>query len=307
MPVQPLAIMPQFRNQWPRDYLVAGFDRTHIWVDRDELALPKSITDDGTVVEPHPHPMKFNALWKLQLQMRQPSRRALHAVNNALGHDVRVILNYVEIVLDVLCDSKAQARALERAFIASAKMKHQPQTLVISKDTFYFGRRAKNDRKPGHVLAVYSDRPSKLNSAKRRRAHPVCLHIEWRATGARALEMLGILTTCDLIDFDHRAFWAERLQLFALPKQKAELGRILHAAKGKTAEVTDRALRANASRWIQRHEIDGQFAMHNALLGQPEIARRLKTVPIAAWLKREISRTEKRDSNRTLKTSKNGA
>jgi hypothetical protein len=307
MPVQPLAIMPQLRNQWPRDYLVAGLDRLHIWVDRDELALPESLAEDGTVVELHPHPMKFNALWKLQLQLRQPSRRALHAVNNALGNDVRAILNYVEIVLDVLCDSKKQACALQRAFIASVKMKHQQQTLVIHKGTAYIGRLAKSDRKPGHVLCVYSDRPSKLNLAKRRRAHSACLHIEWRATGARALEMLGIVTTRDLLDFDHRAFWAERIQLIALPNRKTELGRILHAAKGKNTEVTDRALRANADRWIKRHEIDGQFAMHNALLGQPEIARRLKTVPIEEWLKREISRTEKRGSNSALKTSENGA
>jgi hypothetical protein len=131
MPVQPLAIMPQLRNQWPRDYLVAGLDRVHIWVDRDELALPKSITSDGTVVEPHPHPMKFNALWKLQLQLRQPSRRALEMIETALGHEVRAMPNYVEIALDVLCDSRAQARMLQRAFIASVRMKHQPQTLMI--------------------------------------------------------------------------------------------------------------------------------------------------------------------------------
>lgn len=307
MPVQPLAIMPQLRNQRPRDYLVAGLDRLHAWVDRDELALPKSMTDDGTVVELNPHPMKYHALWKLQLQMRQPSRRAFLTLERSLGHDVRALLNYVEIVLDVLCDSRAQARALQRAFIASVKVKHQQQTLVIHQGTAYIGRLAKSDRKPGHVLCVYSDRPSKLNLAKRRRAHPACLHIEWRATGARALEMLGILTTRDLLDFDHRAFWTERIQLIALPNRKTELGRILHATKGKRTEVTDRALRANASRWIQRHEIDGQFAMHNALLGQPEIARRLKTVPIAAWLQREISRAEKSGSNSALKTSKNGA
>jgi hypothetical protein len=307
MPVQPLEIMSQLRNQWPRDYILFGTDRVHIWVDRDELSLPESFHDDGTTVELSPHPMKYHPLWKLQLQLRQPSRRALHAVNNALGHEIRALPNYVEIVLDVLCDSKAQVRALERAFIASARMKHQPQTLVIFKGTFYFGRRVKNHRKPGHVLAVYSDRPSKLNAAQQRRAHPACLHIEWRATGTRALETLGIVTVRDLLDFDHRAFWAERLQLFALPKRKTKLGRILHAAKGKTAEVTDRALRANADRWTKRHEIDGQFAMHNALLRQPAIARRLNTLPIAQWLEQQISRTEKTCPKQRLKASKNSA
>jgi hypothetical protein len=309
MPLQSLSSTPHLRHHRPRDYILFGTDRVHIWVDRDELPLPESILDDGTTVELSPHPMKYHALWKLQLQLRQPSRRALLTVERSLGHDVRALLNYVEIVLDVLCDSRAQARALQSAFIASVKMKHQQQILVIHKGTAYIGRLTKSDRKPGHVLCVYSDRPSKLNSAKRRRAHAACLHIEWRATGARALEMLGIVTTRDLLDFDHRAFWAERIQLFVLPERKAELGRILHAAKGqnKHREITDRALRANASRWIQRHEIDGQFAVHNALLGQPEIARRLKTVPIAEWLKREISRTEKRDSNSALKISENGA
>jgi hypothetical protein len=298
--------LPQLEHRWPHDYLVFGYDRLHVWLDRDELPLPVAIQDNGTTIELHPHPMKYHALWKLQLQLRQPSRRALEMIETALGHEVRAMPNYVEIVLDVLCDSKSQARLLQRALIASVRMKHQPQSLFIHKGTAYIGRRAgtAKARKAGHVLAVYSDRPSKLNAAKLRRAHSACLHIEWRATGARALEMLGIVTTRDLLDFDHRAFWAERLQLFVLPERKTELGRILHAARGKRTEVTDRALRANASRWTKRNEIDGQFAMHNALLGPPVVARRLETVPIGEWLKREISRTEKSGSNSALKTSK---
>lgn len=280
---------PDLKYQWPDDDVVFGFDRVHVWTDRDDVQLPASVLADGSKIECSFRPMKYHALWKSQLRLRQPSVRAIKLVEQALGHEVRQLPNYVEIAMDILCTTRAEARELLRALVSCMRVKSQREVVVEFKGTYYYGRRHQSHRKPGHVLVAYADKRSKLHAAQDRRKHAACLHIEWRATGSKALEQLGIATLSDLLCFDHQRFWDSHITLLSLPKGSGELGRLLSTSRQQQTEISDRALRARAQRWKARHCIGEQFVMHNALLGNPTLAKRLIPTATGVWLRQQIA------------------
>lgn len=270
--------------------VILGFDRITIWLDLPELPIAKHILDTHcTGLEVQVGQMRHNARWKCRLVILQPTSQFLVLLVKALGHDTSALVTYIEISVDLTADSRRQAWLWRNAFLASARMHYQRQPVVRdkAKTTYYYGRRTdpktKARRRP-NVLAVYADKPSKLNNAQPADGLPPCLHIEWRADGSAALEQLGIVSLDDLIRFDHRRFWNEHIRLYQLPK-KTQLGRLLAEFCGADTNVSGTALRRRAERWMQKHGIQGKFVMHNALLGTTKLTSHLEKIAFLAWVK----------------------
>lgn len=69
-------------------------------------------------------------------------------------------------------------------------------------------------------ITLYADRASRITD------DPDCLHLEWRCNGVAALRRIGINSVNDLLTFDHRAFWQQRLILQEWSCAPKVLGRI---------------------------------------------------------------------------------
>lgn len=269
--------------------VIYGFDRITVWLDRSELPIEfNRIEKHCTNIEVIPMQMPFQARWKLQVQIFQPTIKCLQILNIALGNVTAALPNHVEIAADIPASSKKQARQWRNAFLSSAKMKYQRQHVVLdnNKTIYYFGRRTDVEgNKRGHVLAVYADRPSKLLNARPDEDDLNCLHIECRTTGAVELTRLGIVSIEDLIQFNHPQFWDAHIFMYELPKP-TELGRILASNSGCDPNVSGTALRKRAARWIAKYSIEGIFVMHNALLDTPNIERHFKKLTFQEWLQK---------------------
>ena len=66
-----------------------------------------------------------------------------------------------------------------------------------------------------------------------------CLHVEWRARGVEAMRAAGIARPRDVLRFDHRAFWKERLRLVKV--DPGRLGRLFRNREQGTRQhrITD--------------------------------------------------------------------
>jgi hypothetical protein len=69
-------------------------------------------------------------------------------------------------------------------------------------------------------ITLYTDRASRITGEL------ACLHVEWRCNGVAALRRIGINSVADLLTFDHRAFWQQRLILQDWSCDPKVLGRI---------------------------------------------------------------------------------
>lgn len=268
--------------------MIFGFDRVTVWLDRPELSIAKELLKKHCAqIEVYVEQMLFQARWKLRIEIFQPTTRCIQLLANALGNDVAAMLTYAEIACDFPANSKKQSLQYRNAFLATSNMRYQRHTVVREKGTFYFGRRTDGENRRNNVLAVYADKPSKLNNAQPSADALPCLHVEWRVTGAAALANHGIVGLEDLIHFDHLRFWDKNILLYLLPKPTM-LGRLLGKVLGADANVSGSALRKRAARWKERHSIKENFVMHNALRAMPELKQIFETVLFSEWAKATI-------------------
>jgi hypothetical protein len=158
-------------------------------------------------------PARFSHNFVQRVDLYQPSQEALEW----LSHRNDVLLNYAEFALDwvLACDEDRQAafRAAARTLV---KRHHRRQGLRfvgdnVEKITLYTGPRT-----AANVVVIYADKPSKISGEP-------CVHTEWRAKGVAALRCAEIHSVQDLLTFDHRRFWRDRLILCDIDRRK--LGR----------------------------------------------------------------------------------
>jgi hypothetical protein len=266
---------------------IYALDRVKAWTNRPELPITqRCLKRHCTDVKVTLGQMLYNANWKLQVELFQPTNKCLTLLKEALGSDVRALINYAEIACDIPANSKEQSQDWQKKFIGSAKMLHQRQEVVRYEGTDYFGRR---ESKRGNVLAVYADRPSKINNAKPAANAKPCLHIECRIRGSTALANRGVVSLQDLILFDHESFWDKNIRIYQLPNL-TDLGRLLGKSIGLNNNISSNALRKRATKWMNdfRND-DGDFVMHNALLATRKLTRHLKTLPFNEWLDAMVS------------------
>ena len=267
--------------------VIFGFDRVTIWFDRPEVPFELSkIEEHCAKVKDYLEQMPQQARWKLRLEIFQPTIKCLQILADELGCATAVLINYVEIACDLPSGTRRQIRARRNRFLESAKMLHLPHDVVRDKKygtIFYYGGR----RSPS-VLAVYADKPSKLNNARPPDGGAPCAHQEFRKTGEGAVTDCGIVGVDDLADFDHAKFWDQNLRFYKIPTNKTQLGRLLARAFGADPNVSGSALRKRALRWVKKHSIvDGRsevFVMHNALRATPNLEKLLPQISFKDWL-----------------------
>lgn len=261
-----------------------GYDRVRVWFDVPDVPISlrpiRRLCNKAKVTYGQ---MYMNAMWCCKLELHQPSLECLQLLAKHLRNGTSTHINYVEIAQDVLADNPYDASRWNANFLKAARMRYQHKMVLQSeegmeKGAHYFGRRA-----DPNTLAVYHDNPSKLNvKAVMGNANP-CLHIEWRASRSAALQSLGLVSVEDLINFDHAAFWASRLHFYRMPR-RGELGRVLAQICGGRTEVSAAALRKRANNWTAEHsDSHGNFILHNALLGDPNVASCFERITIDDW------------------------
>lgn len=234
--------------------------------------------------------MPYQARWKFRLEVFQPTTDCLRLLAAALGNQISVNVSYVEIAVDFPAENDGQARLWRDAFLFGARMRSQRQSVVLEENgnIWHYGRRVNKDgNKRGRVLAAYADKPSKILNAKPGKGTPPCLHLEIRGTGSDVVSSLGIVTIIDLIAFQHKRFWTQQINMFELPK-KTDLGRLLASANDTNTEVSTTAFRKRATKWIMNASIENKFIMHNALIAEPIIARKLQKIPFWDWVRKTI-------------------
>lgn len=171
-------------------------------------------------------PMPFhNREWKLSLALLQPTDEALRFLDLFAG--AKQLVNATEFALDLVAGGAAECRALGDFIVMHQERRMAWKTCKAGPagETSYLSVR----RGVGNNLAVYGDRPSKVTGQL------FNLHVEWRANGVGAVRAAGIERLRDLIGFDHRAFWQQRLRLFEV--DRGRLGRIVTRSTRRGAWV----------------------------------------------------------------------
>lgn len=272
--------------------VIHGIDRVGLFTDHPEP--PSNLNylkkHHCTDIKFHLQQMPYQARWKSRLEIFQPTTECLQLLAATFGNHISININYVEIAADFPAESDEQALSWRDSFLGAARMKSQRQLVVLDehKNVWYYGPRVNKDgNKRGKVLAVYADKPSKLLNARPADDAPRSLHVESRATGTTDVSEMGIVTLQDLIKFKFKRFWSEQITLFELPKP-TELGRLLAKANGTDLDVSGTAFRRRAARWIKSGSINDIFIMHNALLGRPDIVKKLQKISFRDWVNKTI-------------------
>ena len=150
----------------------------------------------------------FDPRYQQRLQLRQPTKPAQQWIANRGD----AYLNRAEYALDWVFASEAEKQQAETLFRRYFVKHHRgKQEMFYQSTTQYLA-----SREAANNIVCYGDKNCRITGELH------CLHIEWRKQGAAALLRAGI-TAQSLIQFDHRAFWKEKLLLYAINPGK--LGR----------------------------------------------------------------------------------
>lgn len=258
-----------------------GFDRITMHLDRPELPFSLSLLEAHcTKVVAIPSQPRFQANRKFVLELFQPTKKCLQVIRKGLGREVCVDITYTEIARDITPFDPDHVSELHAAFLGCARMPYERDVVLPMKGVvWYFSR----DRKNGNHLVVYADKPSKINNAKPKSSAPLCLHVEWRASGKEALSDVGIMALDDLINFDFDGHWDNHLKLYDMPT-KTLLGHKLAKLDGGNTDASNPAYLKRANAFLARHSKHDIFVLQNALNSMPELARRLKLMTWQEWL-----------------------
>lgn len=270
-------------------YPVFGYDRIGLYLDHADRPLPiEQLATTCGSIEIAPANIPYQARWKQQIHLFQPTPRALRILDEALKGGVAAGISYAEIALDILHPDKRHLKVIRNSFLASVKFHYGRDEVIRDESTYYYCRRSTGTTRTPKNLVLYADNPSKLHNGRHDHDGLPCCHFEMRISGSDSLEKEGIVSIQDLIRFKHRAFWERNLRFFSVPTQPTKLGRMLAMANGTSTEVSGSALRKRANRWMERHSISHgrsmNFVLHNALLASPKLAQKLTQLTFREWL-----------------------
>jgi hypothetical protein len=159
---------------------------------------------------------QFNSRFRQRVQLRQPTENAFRL----LAQRSDVLINGVEITLDLIfrnpAEKEAAADCLHQHLIRRWHGSRQ-EIRVQSDANGVIQYRFDARRSAPNKIALYPEDFTRVTGEL------YCLHLEWRAKGSRATRALGINSPVDLLRFDHRAFWQNRLRLYDVDRQKLGL------------------------------------------------------------------------------------
>ena len=150
----------------------------------------------------HNQPALFDWSYQQRLQIRQPTEEALQSLSTLNDP----YLNRVELSLDWTFPTEPERdAAYECVCQRHIKKWHGRQRINFDKTTRYTGP-------PGarNLMALYPDRPCRVDG------EVFCVHLDWRIKGASAVSAAGIASLHDLLNFNYRRFWQDKLLLCEL-------------------------------------------------------------------------------------------
>ena len=211
LPAAPIAVYPYF-------------DKVQFWL--------KSPADRTTVarlrrhcghLHPDDRPARFGQGYRQRLEFKQPDEDALRWIAGQSD----VLINRLEVTLDMIYpDQRALEDAgefLERHLVRRWHGRTQ-KIKVVGKTRYDAPRGAPNG------MVMYPE------SYSRQTGELFCLHLEWRINNARAARGAGIRAGTDLLRFDHRRFWRERMLLVEIDAER--LGRLMRNRRNGTRSRT---------------------------------------------------------------------
>jgi hypothetical protein len=263
------------------------FDKIQVWlpVPLDQRTLDELEAQCGLGgLYQQTGPARFDPAFRQRLELRQPS---VDALTWAAGRN-DILLNRAEIAVDYIFSKEAQQKAAFRFFdehlVRRWHGKHQkikrvcrssrdgkriPQVVdhIELAETRYDAGRSCNK------IACYLDPVSRVTGELD------CLHLEWHCNGVRACRAAGIGSTSELLKFDHRQFWKDRLLLYEVDAEK--LGRLVRNKRDGT-----RSRNANIEYDKRmRREVNLDLKAGNHFLRSTSCAQELidKMGPCTAW------------------------
>ncbi len=117
----------------------------------------------------------------------------------------------------------------------------------VLKGTRYFA-----DAKLKSVFTMYTRDQAKMNNEK------ACCHLEWRFSSVGVLKNMGLITLAQLIGFNHREFWNNKLDI--REPNLTELGQLI----GKSDKTTNRSANYKRGRrlWEKTLSLQNFLKMH---------------------------------------------
>lgn len=182
-----------------------------------------------------------NGFWIFKITVHQPTPASVQILEDAVD-TINARLLEVHVSLDLETSSLADAMALqdylEHRLLPSTR---QSKPVERFKTTTYFNRLTRK----GLEVAVYSDKPSKVNGAP-------CFHMDWRMIGAAILKRERLSTGSEILGLDHRDFWDRKLALWLPPSQATIAKNRNRSAGSKQPEAVGSTLNQSKARLLLR-------------------------------------------------------
>jgi hypothetical protein len=225
-----MANVPRHATPMKPAAIYAYFDKVQFWVrepiDRQTLAELRTQCGRGGIFAKK-RPARFDGRYRQRVELRQPTTPAF----SWLAQREDALINRAEITLDLVFNYRA-ARDENWEFLHQHLVRRwhgkkqeirifrtEPQTPSVGDGDGIGGTRYDAGRSAPNLIALYGDEHSRITGELN------CLHLEWRLNRLKAVRRAGIETGRDLLEFDHRQFWQERLLLFTADKER--LGRLI--------------------------------------------------------------------------------
>jgi hypothetical protein len=195
----------------------AYFDKVQVWLleplSNGELGALRAECDGKVhLKKKRARFRRWGAEYEHFLVLRQPSRKALEVLAGRKG----LIINSLECALDwTFAEEEQKEIAANIVSQLHFKKYHRGQGVRFVGATRYSGPRGAPT-----IFVLYDDMRNRHTGAQE------CVHLEWRMVGLNAVRAAGVRSISDLLNFDHRSFWKERLLLFGVDLRK--LGRSYH-------------------------------------------------------------------------------
>ncbi len=193
-------------RQYPVPVAVIGFfDTVQVWLGKkptnEEIKSLKAFCGHCHVQQGSPW---WNRDLRCRLQLHQPRAEALRLLDNSLVETKTTFhINQVDLAIDMtVLDQDALDWLYEFLDQHLVKRWHGKQPVCYCETTRYTGQKKWQSQQ----IVMYPQRQSRINGQP-------CVHVEWRARGKNKVEKIGIYDLGQLLDFDHRAFWQQRLCL----------------------------------------------------------------------------------------------
>jgi hypothetical protein len=225
------------------------FDKLAIWLPRPEPKwLIRQTAEGSGHLRISNGAARFNRAFRQRIEVKQPTERFLHW----LAQHEDGLVNAAEVALDLTFGHWIQRdEAFELVDWSLVRRWHGQKQRVRLYRRDKDGKRVEvqeamdaQSRYDGPRTAPNILFPYKQNHDRFTGELCHLLHMEWRAKGASAVRSIGIESPVDLLDFDFRQFWAERLLLFDVDEGK--VGRLLRnnrqGGRSRTTTFLDQRL-----------------------------------------------------------------